>query len=202
MGDKVLTRLEQSKLLFNWLGHHVPTNVTPGNSEDNWKRVRFAGSVLYVAFMHYRGILTLLSDNNPTSAFALVRLYFDAYVRGVWLHRRASQGDLDDYGKDKHSLAFGDMVLQIEELEGFNGGTLSSIKTRSWKAMNSYAHTGYQQVARHNTPTDIGPSFEDDEVLELLRASDAFAIMIAQEMLLMAGDLKTANELTERMKKI
>jgi len=199
MNSRVFTRLEQSKSLSNWLGERFSVEFKPGD-DDGWKRVRFAGGVLYVAFMHYRGILTLLSNHNPTSAFALVRLYFDAYVRGVWLHRCASQEELDIYGKDKHSLSFGDMVSQVEKLEAFNSGTLSSVKAKSWKAMNSYAHAGYLQVSRHNTATDIGPSFEDDEVLELLRASDAFGVLVAQEMLLMAGELQAANELTEKMK--
>ena len=69
------------------------------------------------------------------------------------------------------------MIKDLESREAFKDGVLSKAKQASWKRMNSFTHTGYQQVARRNIPDGIAPNYKDEEVLQILEFADAAAIM-------------------------
>ena len=56
---------------------------------------RLAEGCLDVALEHHRAIVLLISHALYGSAFALIRLLFEAYMmRGLWLHRCASEAAL------------------------------------------------------------------------------------------------------------
>lgn len=71
---------------------------------------------------HQKAIVLLMARSFYGSAFALVRILFEAYVRGVWLHQCASEAQLYDFERDKLGLGFQTLLDQIEQLDGFRSG--------------------------------------------------------------------------------
>ncbi len=132
---------------------------------------------LDVALEHHKAVVLLVSKPIYASAFALVRLLFEAYIRGEWLLVRASDEQLEQFKAEGLKRNFGQMIKDLESREAFKDGVLSKAKQASWKRMNSFTHTGYQQVARRNIPDGIAPNYKDEEVLQILEFADAAAIM-------------------------
>ena len=132
---------------------------------------------LDVALELHKAMLLLVCEPIHASAFALLRILFEAWVRGEWLLQRALDEQLEQFKADHHKVTFGQMIEDLESHEAFNNGVLSKVKQELWGMMNSFTHTGYQQVARRNTPDGIVPNYKDEEVIKILGWADAAAIM-------------------------
>lgn len=110
-------------------------------------------------------------------AFALVRLVFEAYLRGVWFAHCATDTELERFAKGDSPPKVPKMLEAIEKTPGFNSGQLSAIYTRSWSAMCAYTHTGSQQVLRWNTSDAIQQNYPDIDVNEALSFTGALALL-------------------------
>lgn len=165
-------------------------------------RFRLAGGCLDVALEHHKAVVLLIARSLHGSAFSIIRLMFEAYVRGVWLHQCATEAELKDFAEDRLSPRFTALVTAVETLEGFSGGELMVAKRRSWQAMCSFTHTGFQQVVRRNTETTLEPAYEEDELIEVLGFANAIALMAALEISHMAGTQELSSELLDMAKTI
>src|SRR6266446_8458214 len=122
---RIVQLLKESEDLIHWLDqslHGVEIKVE--------MRTRLAVGCLDIALEHQKAIVLLISQVLYGSAFALVRLIFEAYVRGVWLHRCASDADLERFKTDTLGKAFATLIQDIEKLNGFEKRVLSATKTR------------------------------------------------------------------------
>jgi hypothetical protein len=155
-----------------------------------------------MALEHQKAIVLLAARKLHGSAFSLARVLFEAYVRGVWLNRCASELDLERFEKERLDKRLDEILNDIEGLEGFEARVLSDIKMRSWKVMNSFTHTGFHQVVRRQTETTIESSYEVEEVVEVIDFANAIGFMSAIEIALLAGDDSLANEILGEMKKM
>jgi len=160
--------IRRSEATIQWLDRQIDGVET--KSDD---RTRLAVCCLHMAHEHHKAIVLLVAKSLVGSAFALVRLIFEAYVRGIWLHRCASDREVARFKAEKLKKGFDVLVQEIEELDGFESGTLSTMKKKSWKAMNSFTHTGFAQAVRRTTDTTIEPNYDAQEVLEALHFSRA-----------------------------
>lgn len=149
----------------------------PGN-----KRSRIACGCLDVALEHQAAIAVLCEHQLYGSLFSLVRVLVDAYVRGVWFHRCASEEDLNRFERDKLDKTFGAMVEEIEAKLGLQNSHLSVIKSSYWKALSSFTHTGFMQVVRRNSAQHTGPNYSDDEVVNTLNFSGILGLWSAAEL--------------------
>jgi hypothetical protein len=140
----------------------------------------------------------LVSRSLFGSAFALVRLLFEAYIRGIWLHRCASDSELELFKAEKLDKNFATLIEEIERIEGFEVGVLSDTKLKSWKAMNSYTHSGFMQIVRRNTASTIEPNYTEDEILEALNFANAIGLLSALEISHLASSEKLANSILEK----
>jgi hypothetical protein len=165
-------------------------------------RSRLAGGCLEIALEHQKAIVLLAARKLHGSAFSLARILFEAYVRGVWLNRCANDLDLERFEKERLAKKLGEMLNDIERLEGFEAKVLSDIKSRSWKVMNSFTHTGFHQVVRRQTETTIESSYEVEEIGEVIDFANALGFMSGVEIALLAGDNSLANEILDEMKKM
>lgn len=125
---------------------------------------------------------------------------FEAYIRGVWLHQCASDVELKKFETETLDRTFASLLTSIESLDSFGIGVLSAVKTRSWAAMNSYAHTGFAQVVRRNTEGTIEPNYDEGELLEVIAFSNRFAIMAAIEIAHVVMNNTLADELLDKAK--
>lgn len=83
-------------------------------------------------------------------------------------------------------IRFETMIEEIEKHDGFGDKVFSQLKHNSWKAMNSFTHGGMQQVFRRLKGDSIEPNYDDEEVIEVLRAGGTFALLALQHAAQMA----------------
>lgn len=178
--------------LYDWL-----TPRLDGLEITKSKRVLLSLGCLDQAIEHHLAICHLLKCKVNGSAFALVRLIFESFVRGVWLKNCATESQLQKFETDKLKLQFWELLEAIESLEGFRSGMLGRLKTQAWSAMNSYTHSGFQQASRRFSKEHIEPTYTDSEVIEVLKISGSFALMSFQQIAAEGNRLDFAQEAGE-----
>lgn len=181
--------LQESREVHTWTLSSLDGIPFPVN-----KRLLIAIAALDVVLDHFTGITALIEMRVYGAAFALARPLFETFVRAVWLKDCGTDKDLVEFERDQFSRSFGQALKEIEQLESFKSGALSNLKKQAWSAMSSYTHGGYQQIARRVKGKTIDPNYADEEIIEVLRLSQAFAIMAFIQIVLVAGrrDLEAA----------
>tara|TARA_R110002073_G_scaffold21168_1_gene75004 strand:- start:132 stop:710 length:579 start_codon:yes stop_codon:yes gene_type:complete len=165
-------------------------------------RYRIAGGCLDMALEHHKAVVLLVARQLRGSAFSIMRLQFEAYVRGVWLHQCATDTELAAFTNEKLDHSFAALVSAIEGLDGFSDGALSKARRNSWAAMCSFIHTGFLQVVRRNRETTVEPDYNDDEVIEALGFANAIALLAALEIAHIAGAERLSVELLDLARNI
>jgi hypothetical protein len=160
------------------------------------KRVHIASGCLHAAVEHGMAMLILVERGLHGSALALARLQFEAYVRGSWLAKCATDKDVDRAGRDRFPK-FEPMVADFET-KGL-GSSLAGIKQKVWGPFNSLTHTGYQQIGPRLSPSEVGSFFTDKQVREVLWWAESIAILSALEFAILAGDDELARTLYKRV---
>lgn len=181
--------LQESREIHTWTLSSLEGIPFPVN-----KRLLIAIAALDVVLDHFTGITALIEKRVYGAAFALARPLFETFVRAVWLKDCGTDKDLAEFERDQFSRSFGQALKEIEQLESFKSGALSNLKKQAWSAMSSYTHGGYQQIARRVKGKTIDPNYTDEEIIEVLRLSQAFAMMAFIQIVLVAGrrDLEAA----------
>jgi hypothetical protein len=180
---KVLEAINKSKELSVWISRNIDELPMVAG-----KRSRLAAGCLHLAFDHHDAIILLTEHAIYGSAFALLRLIFEAYVRGVWLLHCASEADLDSFEKDNFDKSFGSLIADLEKQEAFSVGVLSQAKQDSWKLFNSFTHSGSHHVRRRNTQNGIEANYPDQEIVAALDFAGAVAIMSTIGFATVAGN--------------
>ena len=170
--------LASAKQLANWIAARQE-----GIEIKTSDSVRIPGVLLDLCLEHHVGIVHLASVQVNGSAFALLRVQFEALVRALWLQLCATQDEMRAFAEnDKLPLKFGAMVDAIESHPSFEDKVLSSIQQHAWRAMNGYTHGGLHQIARRIKRGSIEPNYEPEEVIEVLKTSGIFALMALQQI--------------------
>jgi hypothetical protein len=86
----------QSEELIQWLDTQID-----GLEIASEERIRLAAGCLDMALEHQKAIVLLVANKLYGSAFALARLIFEAYVRGIWLQMYASETEIEKFKKDE-----------------------------------------------------------------------------------------------------
>jgi len=179
---KVDSKIRKSEALIQWMDREI--DGLEISSDD---RTRISASCFDVALEHHKAIVLLIANSLVGSAFSLVRILFEAYIRGLWIGKCATDKEIEDFKKNKLKKIFGTLIQEIERQDGFQEGILSKAKTANWKAMNSYTHSGFFQSVRRNKDETIEPNYDEDEILEILGFSDAIGMLTALQIAIMAG---------------
>lgn len=164
------------------------------------QRVPAAAGCLAIAQDHHHAIVVLLESSLYASVLALVRVAFEAYVRGEWLSLCASDAEVSKFLKGKGRLDISILLEALEKTAGFQEKTLSRIKKRTWNSMCAYTHTGGLHVQRWLTESAIEPNYSKDELLEALRFADIIASLSVLGVLTLTNDDETAQKVLERYK--
>ena len=189
----VENEIQKSEQLIQWLDQNI--HGLEIKSDD---RSRLAAGCLDIALEHQKSIVLLTEHRLYGSAATLVRLIFEAYVRGVWLLYCALEEELQQFKDDKLDKKFYELVEDVEKQEAFNVGTLSHVKEKSWKIMNSFTHSGFYQVVRRIKSGEIAPNYTDEEIKDALETANSFAILIAIAIADMAGNEELAKSVFGR----
>jgi len=179
-------RIKEAGEFVEWLRQSLHGQELPQSN-----RVRAAGACFAIAQGHHHAIVLLIENRLYSSSFALIRLEFEAYIRGLWFSHCAKDSQIDRYisGKKCNFLETNRLIGDIEEKFADLEQTLSMIKSKSWSAMCEYTHTGGLHVQRFNTNAGIEPNYSDEEIEEVLKFSEnigAMSVIGVAEL----GDLK------------
>jgi len=122
-------------------------------------RVEVADVACSLALEHWQSVRLLLQVGLLSSALAVHRSQFEAILRSVWLTYAASDSDvlkltaaldLDSEQAAKNISQAQNMMEALAKSgpkEAY--AALARFKDNSWKALNSYAHTGIHPLRRH-----------------------------------------------------
>lgn len=149
-------------------------------------RNRIAGSAFGIAMDHHAAIVLLMRQTLYSSSFALLRVLFEAYLRGLWLKHCASDEQVSSVFKGEEPSKT--MIAEIEATEGFSDGVLSRIKKKTWSAMCDYTHTGGLHLQRWQSASAIEPQFDEAELEECLNAAELFGAMACLELVQLNQD--------------
>lgn len=185
----------KSEALIQWLDTQID-----GLEFPNEERTRLASSCLDVALEHQRAIVLLIANKLYGSAFSLIRIIFESFVRGVWLQMCATNDELEKYKTEKIEKKFGTLIEEIEQCEGFKNGILSAAKTENWKHMNSFTHSGFSQSIRRSKEDSIEPNYTKDEIREVLNVANALGMLSALQITILANKQDLSIQLLEKMK--
>ncbi len=188
-------QLSSANVYGEWLRLAVHEKSLPANN-----RVRAAGSCLGIAQDHHHAIIVLLGARLYASCFALLRVAFEAYVRGEWLALCATDTQIRKFMKGWEPPKIDDLLEALSQKDAFQEGRLSLIKKRNWKTLCGYTHTGGVHVQRWNTSDGIQANYSVAEVLEVLRFADIIATLSVLGVLSLAGDAETAEKLLDCFK--
>jgi hypothetical protein len=181
--------------LSNWIAERLNGLEITGE-----RRIFLAVFCYDVVVEHQVGITVLARDRINGSAFALVRPLFDTFVRGAWLRHCATDQQIDKYVKDRLDLKFGELLDQVESVDGFQSGVFSRLKKKTWRAMNSYTHGGIQQAGRRRSGAYIEPDFPPESVIEVIKLAGSFALLAFQQIVIEAKRMDLADEALQRLK--
>jgi hypothetical protein len=141
-------------------------------------RVRLAMAYAALNLEHQSAMRLLIEQNHPGSAFALMRSQVEAWYRGLWVQRLATDIQVESIWKGAEPFdSFKTMAAALDTDLGTQG-LLRGI-ANSWKALNGYTHSGLEQLSkRFNASGDLTPNYSDAEKKNLLGASASAALLM------------------------
>lgn len=160
-------------------------------------RTRLSAGCLKVAMEHQKAIILLVAKSIHASAVALLRPTFEAYVRGVWLHKCAEDVDIDNFLKDDFDKKYYQLLEDIEKLPSHEDCVLSNAKNSNWGLLNSCTHCGIHQAGRQNTETTIEANYSEDELIEIVNAANAIGLLAGIAICDLAGDVEHATTILD-----
>jgi hypothetical protein len=146
-------------------------------------------------------IVVLVDEGLYGSALALIRLQFEAYLRGIWLAQCDGDCEVDRAGHDDFPFV-NSMIESLEKPGLLDSALLSTIKRDAWKPLNSLTHTGYQQIGPRLNKDGIGPYFNDGQIQIALNWAEALTILCAVAFAGLAKDDQLALAALERARAV
>jgi len=124
-----------------------------------------------ILFEYHNGILTLVRTGNPTSAFALLRVFEEAFLK-LFLVICGTDRQVQAIWEGTYNTDFAAVGTQIDEKLGkeplFGPKLKNQIKT-----LHGFTHSGFEQLVRQlkelpDGSTDIAPNYADEDVRHLV----------------------------------
>lgn len=193
--EDVASVLKSAQDLAHWIAERQD-----GLEIKSKNSTRIPGVLLDLCLEHQVGITHLVTGRMNGPAFALIRPQFEVLVRALWLCLCASTEEVQSFIDTDHlALNFGELVQAIEKHDDFDGKILSGIKKAAWKAMHGYTHGGMHQIARRIKEKCIEPSYEPEEIIEVLKVSGTLALMALQQIGRLAGNEQVIADVNKRL---
>lgn len=187
---KVAASLHQAGALASKL--RMPAE-TPDRYVISW-------ALLRMSYDHAASIVSLIHHHGAElagSAFALTRIMDEAQLRGAWFALHASDDDAkffltkDAFPKTSagRRRTVEDLIGEIEQHEPFDRmKPYSKLYENAWKKLNSFTHSGAQQVGAYTQAAGLGASFKEEDIHALLDHAEAMAINAVLVMTLLVED--------------
>jgi hypothetical protein len=149
---------------------------------------------------HHEAVLLLIMRELVGSAFALGRPIVEGMYRALWLNVCATDEELNRFiEKDEIKLTLAEMAEAIDPAHN-SGDLFQDLKKRSWKALNSYTHTGMLQLGRRFTGHEVVNSYSEGEIYEMTTTMTTCVLILISRFLAKQGhpdDAKAIDALVE-----
>lgn len=189
--------IEHSEKLIQWIDSKID-----GLTFISDDRSRIVAGCFDIALEHQKAIILLIARQMYGSAFSLLRLLFEAYVRGLWLQHCANENEIEIFKKGRIDKTFANLIKDIEKKEGYQGGVLSKAKKAGWNKMNCFTHSGFSQVVRRNTESSIEPNYDLEEIKEAMDFTNAIGLLTSLELSFLTKNEALSLEILEKTKEI
>jgi len=158
---------------------------------------RFISAMLFVSLNHCDAIQLLIQKRNFASSYALVRPLLETTFRSVWLHRCASEEQINKcIEKDKWKSSW-DLVQAIEK-HSDNAPILSKVWEDLRPLMHSYTHGGVQNAFRQlGDGNYVTPNIDDKEILQLIQIVALISFVILAELIDLSENTESLEVLEE-----
>lgn len=141
----------------------------------------------------------LIESNLRGPAHTLARPMFDAFVRGVWLFKCASDDDIEKFltndvpGNDR-------LLREIEKINEPLGAWIKKTSELNRNDFNDLTHGGIQHVKRRSGNNSIEPNYPDEELIRLMHIQIEIQFAIGEIFLDLRNDQEGLEKLYEMMR--
>ena len=191
---KLSTRIEQSKKAAQDIA-----DILKGMTSKSSPRDVLAIKCFAIAMEHHVAVIALLDFQHPlpTSACALLRPAFEAWVRGMWIAYCATDSELDKFLRnDALPVKFRAMLEAVELALELPHTPLTGFSSAYLSEFHSFVHTGVQQFDRWIRDGIVEDSFTEGDQLQALQHAGYFAFSAAMHAANVAGDFKREGQLS------
>ena len=158
---------------------------------DDSSRVRVSDVACFLSLEHWHAARSLLRAGRLPSAVVIHRAQFEALTRSAWVLFGASNEQVSKFTADlsieseqaaKNMPQIAQMIKSLESNGPIQLYTaLVRFKDNSWKALNSYAHSGVHPIRRHHEGYPI-------KLLEdVQRNANGLAVISCMQAVVLAG---------------
>jgi hypothetical protein len=182
---------------MEWVVTTIGKRRIPGLPTE--KRIQLSAAAWHLAIEHSMSIVVLVQATMFGSSLAMVRIASEAYARGLWMARAASLADLDRAGRDDFPN-FGAMIAALQAPAILGPERLSIFRGQQWKRLNSYTHSGYQQLGARLTSEGLGDEYEEKEILDALTVAEHLMLLSTIGFAELANDQELALAAYEQVK--
>ena len=125
---------------------------------DDSERIRVSDIVVRLSFEHWAGVRELMRNELVISSVVILRTQFEALVKSIWLLYSATDNQVEKLAENlspeseqaaKNFPTTNQMMADLEKTAPENAyAPLKEFKDNSWKALNSFAHSGIHPIKR------------------------------------------------------
>lgn len=163
--------------------------LLPANTSDP-ERERCCAILCGIAFEHAQSAKVLMVMGNHTSAAGLMRLQYEALVRGMWAYWAASDGAVSKLMADltvESARAANKIPMMSEMLKALAGKApqeaidlLLEFNECSWKPLSSFVHGGIHAVDRNTKGYPLVL------LIQMLKSSNGVSMMAAMVLVILS----------------
>lgn len=185
--------MAKSSNLDNWIWSKIDECEMPANLRN-----RLAGAAYTTVLYHNQATLRLIDASMLPTAFALVRVLFEAIIVGLWVENCATDDELTCLVQTEWHPKIDRMISRIEEVQGFDAKIISRIKASNWKAQSDYTHCGGRMLQIMMSADGIETNFLVNETLEVLRSAAAWSLFAFLGIARLCDNLAVQNDILKR----
>jgi len=140
-------------------------------------RLRVSVSLFQLCVEHQTGIHALIEHGVTGPAFALIRPQFEAYLRGVWFHRCASDAQILGFLAGAEPPKTGTLIEAVQKLDISGEETSGGFVRDIGRNLDFFTHGGAIQVKACNTKDGMTSNYHPEHIAGLLQASVTLALL-------------------------
>jgi hypothetical protein len=160
---------------------------------DTRKRIESGRVLCCVTIEQAQSIKALVALGNFTSAVGLLRLQYEALVRGMWVTYSATDEWVEKLSDELTAVSArrANKLPMLSEMLGDLEGKapsealamLHEFKEYSWKPLSSFVHGGIHAIHRH------GNGYPEPLLVQAIRASNGVSVMAGMLIVILSNNL-------------